>query len=167
MLPDHHNLFIYSNAHRMLPTSIVRLSPRTTQFILINREPAAWVFRNPFRPTKIPSLHSVGLTRGGLTMLLLSSGTSAARRPHAILPSGPVQAGLLWKCCSHEHMQEGLLPAFVSTTILPWHRLSVVLLLLLLQVLWLCCLISLAKFAGPSVQSQQITVILSPSWTVM
>lgn len=60
MLPDHHKFFIYSNAHRMLPTSIVRRPPRRTQFIHINREPAAWVFRNPFRPTTMPSTHSWG-----------------------------------------------------------------------------------------------------------
>lgn len=63
MLPDHRKFFLYSHAHRMLPHSIVRPTPRTTQFIHINRGPAAWVSgisSGPPRPHLLPRRKSWG-----------------------------------------------------------------------------------------------------------
>lgn len=147
MLPDHHRFFIYNNAHQMLPTSIECRPPRATQFIHINREPAAWVSGIPSGPCRFhPATLSVSLV-GGLTM----------RPPQArVLPTGhPPPCHLdrskrvYFGIILHVNIFKKATARYrLCTTLIPWNFFSLVLVLLLIQVLWLCRLSFASKFAS-------------------
>lgn len=146
MLPDHHRFFNYNNAHQMLPTSIECRPPRATQFIHINREPAAWVSGIRSGPCRFhPATLSVSLV-GGLTMRPLRHECCPQTMPPCHLDrskrdySGIILHVNIFKKTTARYR--------LCTTLIPWNFFSLVLVLLLIQILWLCRLSFAFKFAS-------------------